>query len=202
MRIVAGSARGRTLKGPKGPGLRPTADRVRESVFNILGQFFDGLLVLDLYAGTGALALEALSRGAARAVLVDNGREALQLCRENAQELGMAERAEIVNAAVDARALARLAAKGPFHLVFAAPPYAAQPPEKIVELVGEGKLLAQGGWLVIEHDKRVEAPGLRAGLFREDQRRFGDTLVSFYRFATCADSSLTGTGPGGTMAPP
>jgi len=189
MRIVAGSARGRTLKGPKGPGLRPTADRVRESIFNILGQTCDGLLVLDLFAGTGALALEAVSRGASRAVLVDNGREALQLCRENALDLGMADRVEIVSALVDARTLARLAVKGPFHLVFADPPYAAQTPEQVVDLVGTAKLLAQGGWLVLEHDKRALAPTLRAGLFRDDQRRFGDTLVSLYRVACEADSA-------------
>lgn len=182
MRIVAGTARGRTLKGPKGPGLRPTADRVRESLFNILGQWLDGEAVLDLYAGTGALALEALSRGASRAVLVDSGREAVRLCRENAADLGLAERVEIVASAVDGRTLARL--RGPFQLVFADPPYAAQTPQGVLELVGASGLLAPQGRLVVEHDRRAEAPELHAGLAREDQRRFGDTVVSFYRAAS------------------
>jgi len=79
VRIVAGTHRGRPLLGPKGPGLRPTADRVRESLFNLLGQFFEGGEVLDLYAGTGALAFEALSRGMTRAVLVDPGPESARL---------------------------------------------------------------------------------------------------------------------------
>lgn len=187
MRIVAGTAGGRTLKGPKGPGLRPTADRVRESLFNILGQWLDGEAVLDLYAGTGALALEALSRGAGRAVLVDSGREALRLCRENAAALGLAERTEIVAAAVDARTLARL--RGPFQLVFADPPYAAQTPQGVLELVGASGLLAAEGRLVLEHDKRAEAPEACAGLVREDQRRFGDTVVSLYRPASAAGAA-------------
>ncbi len=182
MRIVAGSARGRTLKGPKGPGLRPTADRVRETLFNVLGQWLEGHAVLDLYAGTGALAFEALSRGASRAVLVDNGREALKLCRENAHDLGMESQVEIVAGSVEARTLARL--RGPFHLVFADPPYAAQTPAGVLELVEQAGVVAPGGLLVVEHDKRVEAPPALGSLTQEDQRRFGDTTVTFYRKAT------------------
>jgi 16S rRNA (guanine966-N2)-methyltransferase len=196
MRIVAGSARGRTLKGPKGPGLRPTADRVREAVFNILGQAFDGMAVLDLYAGTGALALEALSRGAVHAVLVDHGKEAVRLCHENAQLLGMSERAEIVPAAVDERTLRRLQPKGPFQMIFADPPYADQTPKQILEWVGAAGLLAPGGWLVIEHDRRVPAPRDGGGLACEDERRFGDTVVSFDRQAPSRDVSTQHVKPG------
>lgn len=184
MRIVAGTARGRTLKGPKGEGLRPTADRVRESIFNILGQWCEGQVVLDLFAGTGALALEALSRGAARAVLVDSGREALGLCRENASALGLADRARIVAASVDERAVAKVVAEaGPFDLVFADPPYAAQTPAQIASLVARAGALKEEGVLVVEHDRRVEAPEEQEGLARTDTRRFGDTAVSFYRRA-------------------
>jgi len=181
MRIVAGTARGRTLKGPKGPGLRPTADRVRESVFNILGQWLDGQAVLDLYAGTGALALEALSRGAARAVLVDSGREAQRLCRENADELGLGDRVQILAAPVDERTLSRAGESGPFDLVFADPPYAARTPAQVAALVARSGVLKEGGVLVVEHDRRVEAPEAHEGLVRTDSRRFGDTSVSFYR---------------------
>jgi 16S rRNA (guanine966-N2)-methyltransferase len=181
MRIIAGTARGRTLRGPKGPSLRPTADRVRESIFNVLGQFFDGIAVLDLFAGTGALSFEALSRGASRAVLVDSGREALRLCRENSRELGMEDRVDLVSAPVDARTLAHLRGKGPFHLVFADPPYAASTPSEWVGLIGEAGLLHEEGWLVFEHDRRADTPETTGGLIREDRRRFGDTSVSFYR---------------------
>lgn len=180
MRIVAGSARGRALKGPKGTGLRPTADRVRESIFNILGQWLEGLSVLDLYAGTGALAFEALSRGAARAVLVDSGKEAVALCRENARALGMEPRVSILAGPVSERTLRPLAER-PFDLVFADPPYAAAAPAELLELVWRLGLLAPGGRLVIEHDRRVEAPASSGGLTRVDGRRFGDTAVTFFR---------------------
>jgi len=181
MRIVAGTARGRTLRGPKASGLRPTADRVRESIFNILGQWLDGLKVLDLYAGTGALALEALSRGAARAVLVDSGKEAQRLCRENAAALQMEDRVAVLGQPVNEPTLSRVAGWGPFDLIFADPPYSAQTPQGLLSLVSGTRLLAPSGRLVVEHDRRAEAPEQQADLIRMDQRRFGDTMVSFYR---------------------
>ena len=181
MRIIAGAARGRPLKGPKGPGLRPTSDRVRESLFNILGQWLEGETVLDLFAGTGALAFEALSRGASRAVLVDKGREALRLCHENAAALGMAARVEILAASVDARLEGSLRGRGPFTLVFADPPYADFTPNQVLELLGGGSLVAPEGRVVLEHDRRAPAPEALGAFERLDERRFGDTAVTFYR---------------------
>lgn len=182
MRIVAGSARGRPLKGPKGQGtIRPTSDRVRETLFNILGQWTDGLRVLDLYAGTGALGLEAASRGAAGVVLVDRDREAVSLCRENAQALGLSDRVEVRFSPVE-RALSELSKAGRvFDLVFADPPYAARVVETVLDGVRDHGLVAEEGTLIVEHDRRESAPAAHAGLTRIDQRRFGDTVVSFYR---------------------
>jgi 16S rRNA (guanine966-N2)-methyltransferase len=185
MRIVAGSAKGRALQGPKPSSrhIRPTADRVRETLFNVLGQWLEGQAVLDLYAGTGALALEALSRGAGRAVLVDSDREAQELCRQNAAGLGFSAQVELLSQTV-ARAAEALGKRGErFELIFADPPYAAKVVEQVLEHVGRAKLLAEGGMLVVEHDKREPAPESHEGLARVDQRRFGDTLVSFYRIA-------------------
>ena len=184
MRIVAGTHRGRPLVGPKGPGLRPTADRIRESVFNLLGQFFEGGEVLDLYAGTGALAFEALSRGMSRAVLVDSGAESARLVAENALALGMDGRIELLRLPV-ARAVPRLVAEGRrFALVFADPPYADEVVTEVAEAVGEGGLLVEGGTLVVEHGRREVAPDRVGRLQRMDSRRFGDTVVSLYRVAT------------------
>lgn len=183
MRIVAGTAKGRALAGPKPTSkhIRPTADRVRETLFNVLGQFLDGQAVLDLYAGTGALGLEALSRGAGKAVLVDQDREALALCRQNTDFLGFGAQVEILSQPVD-RALTALGRRGErFELVFADPPYAARVVETVLEGVTGAGLLTPGAMVVVEHDKREPAPEAHAGLTREDQRRFGDTLVSFYR---------------------
>ncbi len=184
MRIVAGTHRGRPLLAPKGPGLRPTADRVRESLFNLLGQFFEGGEVLDLYAGTGALAFEALSRGMNRAVLVDPGPESARLVAGNARALGMDERIELLRMPV-ARAVPRLAAEGRrFALVLADPPYAEQVAADVARAVGEGGLLAEGGTLAVEHGRREVPPDTVGGLQRMESRRFGDTVVSLYRTAT------------------
>jgi 16S rRNA (guanine966-N2)-methyltransferase len=182
VRIGAGTARGRTLKGPKdATRIRPTADRVRESIFNVLGQFFDGEKVLDLYAGTGAFGLEAISRGASHATLVDQDREALGLCRTNTDALAFSGQVEIRSATVE-QAVSALGRSGrKFDLVFADPPYAAQVVQRILEWVASSDVLSPTGVLVIEHDKREDAPQTHGALHREDQRSFGDTRVSFYR---------------------
>jgi 16S rRNA (guanine(966)-N(2))-methyltransferase RsmD len=183
MRIVAGSAKGRALAGPKSTSkhIRPTADRVRETLFNVLGQWLEGHSVLDLYAGTGALGLESISRGAKNAVLVDSDREALALCRTNTDALGFAERVEIVSQPVE-RALQTLGRRGDkFDLIFADPPYAARVVEGVLDGLAKHGLLAPEGTVVIEHDKREPAPESHAGFERVDQRRFGDTLVSLFR---------------------
>src|SRR5262249_14439438 len=175
VRTAAGTHGGRPLVGPKGAGLRPTADRVRESLFNLLGQFFEGGEVLDLYAGTGALAFEALSRGMRRAVLVDPGAESARLVAGNARALGMEDRIELLRMPVT-RAVPRLAAEGRrFALVLADPPYAEQVTAEVAQAVGEGGLLADGGTLVVEHGRREVPPDRVAGLSRADSRRFGDT---------------------------
>lgn len=180
MRIVAGSAKGRPLLGPKdAKTIRPTADRVRETLFNVLGQFLDGERVLDLYAGTGALAFEALSRGASEAVLVDRDREALSLCRANAANLGFEAQVEILAMPV-AKGLEKLKREGSrFDLVFADPPYATEAVMMLLD--GVGPLLTDNATLVLEHGKTESSPEAHGALTRIDQRRFGDTLVSMYR---------------------
>jgi 16S rRNA (guanine966-N2)-methyltransferase len=121
-----------------------------------------------------------VSRGAARAVLVDQDREALGLCRTNTQALGFTAQVEILALPV-ARAAEQLGKRGaPFELVFADPPYAARAVEGVLELVAAHRLLAPGGQVLVEHDKREAAPEAHAGFGRVDQRRFGDTLVSFF----------------------
>ena len=185
MRIVAGTARGRTLLGPKSLRIRPTADRVRESIFNILGQSMDGRAVLDLYAGTGALSLEALSRGAKSAVLVDADREAVKLCLANAAALGFDRQISVLPVLVD-RALTKLRREQQaFDLIFADPPYGRGLALGVLKHLSAGGLLAPGGILCLEHHKRELLPERLKSLGRLDSRRFGDTAVSFYQ------SSLT-----------
>lgn len=158
---------------------RPTADRVRQTIFNVLGQRCDELDVLDLFAGTGALGLEAMSRGARRAVLVDSGREAAGLCRENARALGFADRVEVLQQPALA-AIELLGARGDrFQLVFSDPPYASRAGAGILEAVGP--LVTEGGVAVIEHEADEVLPERVGAWAREDERSFGSTVASLFR---------------------
>jgi pantetheine-phosphate adenylyltransferase/16S rRNA (guanine(966)-N(2))-methyltransferase RsmD len=174
VRVIAGAARGmRLVQVPK--GVRPTSDRVRESVFNALGQFFDGGEVLDLYAGTGALGIEALSRGCERAVFVERDGRVVAVIRENLRRTGFAGRAEVVRAEVG-RTLDRMLTDGRlFNLIFADPPYRIAATE-VRDLVSRiGALLAPGGRVVIESG---EAQAGSAGGKKGVTRRYGGTFVT------------------------
>ncbi|HET7754425.1 MAG TPA: 16S rRNA (guanine(966)-N(2))-methyltransferase RsmD [Anaeromyxobacteraceae bacterium] len=176
MRIVAGTARGRRLAAPAGVDTRPTSDKVREAIFNILGQFFDGGAVLDLYSGTGALALEALSRGCERAVCVESDRRAADVIARNAATCGFGDRVEVLRVPVE-RAAQRLAPAS-FALAFADPPYALGP-EAALDLLAT--LVAPGGLAVAEHDARRPPAERHGALALADRRAFGSTGISIYR---------------------
>lgn len=183
MRVVAGALKSRALKAPKGDATRPTSDRVRESLFAVLGDV-SGVTVLDLYAGSGALAIEALSRGATRAVCVEAARPALGVIRDNVATLGLADRLAIVGRKVEDCAAA-LAPYAPFALVLIDPPYADVPSGKLARalaplLAQRASLLADDALVVLEHAARDPAPALD-GLDHEDDRRWGDTAAAFYR---------------------
>jgi 16S rRNA (guanine966-N2)-methyltransferase len=184
MRITGGTLRSRALKAPKGLATRPTTDRVREALFGILvsAGAVEGARVLDLYAGTGALALEALSRGASTAVLVEAALEALAALHANVSALGVGDRAQIVSGHVE-HAMRRAALAGPFDLVFADPPWAivdaGRPAAVLSELAQRGGIAAEGR-VVLEHS--VRSPPLDVdGLVRLDTRRYGDTALTFYK---------------------
>ena len=179
MRLTGGLERGRRLRAPRGPHTRPTAAKVREAIFNILGPPPEGS-VLDLYAGTGALGLEALSRGAIRAVFVERDHQALVALRRNLRELGLEDRSAVVGAEV-CGALRRLAARDEhFSWVFLDPPYAKETEGVLAELSG-GDLLTPCAVVIVEHDRRHRPPASVGGLFQTDRRQYGDTELSFYR---------------------
>lgn len=180
MRIVAGSWRGRALVAPKGSDTRPTADRVREAVFSTLENRFDvvaGAVVLDLFAGSGALAFEALSRGATQATLVERARPALEALSRNIEALG-AVQARIVRG--DAARFQPSAGAPPFTLLFADPPYRIESSQVVGVLarLAEAGAVAPGAIVVYEH--RVGAdPVWPTGFSPCGQRRYGDTAVSY-----------------------
>lgn len=174
-RIIAGALRGRRLTAPHGQLTRPTSDKVREAVFNVLGQFFGGGGVLDLYSGSGALAFEALSRGCERAVCVESDKEAALVIRQNAVALGLADRVDVRQGRVEA--ILPALPSGAFALVFMDPPYLVGPE---LSLPLAARCLANGGRLVAEHDAKRPPPDSASTLRLLDRRRFGGTGVSIY----------------------
>ena len=177
MRVTGGRYRGRTLAAPRGDATRPTTDRTREALFNLLGARldFDGLRVLDAFAGSGALGLEALSRGAARATFVERGAPALAVIRQNVQALSVVGQTQVIRG--DAlRWLEQAAEAGErFDLAFADPPYA------LAEMAGmPDRLLAvtvPGGWVALEHGRDTDFESHPALV---TARRYGQTVVSMF----------------------
>lgn len=183
MRVIGGRLGGRVLKGPSSQGVRPTTDRMRESLFNILAHREDveieGGRVLDLFAGTGALSIEALSRGAAYGVMVDIGAEARGLQRENVEALGLGGVTRILRR--DATKLGVVAPFEPFSLVFCDPPYGKGLGEAALTSAIAGGWLTPGAFVVLEERAGVE-PDLPVSLAVIDRRAAGDTQLLLMRY--------------------
>ncbi len=177
MRVIAGDARGQPLVAPRGVGTRPITDRVKETLFGILGERVPDAVVLDLYAGSGAIGIEALSRGAAHATFVEQSRPALVALRTNIERTRTADRAEVVASDVE-RYLATPPSRS--DLVVMDPPYEVRDIVAPLRLVGPW--LAPGAIVVIKHFWRTEMPEI-AGLVPVRQRRFGETMLSFLEAA-------------------
>lgn len=181
MRIIAGRLGGRRINAPEGLETRPTSDRVREALFSRLG-YITGAKVLDLYAGTGALGIEAISRGAARAVFVESARAAVTVLRENLEALSLTADTQVFPQPI-ASAQRFLKALGPFDLVFLDPPYALLPEvAPIVAALLKADALSPDARVIVEHSSKNPAPPL-PGFEAADPRRYGTTTVSVYRRA-------------------
>jgi 16S rRNA (guanine966-N2)-methyltransferase len=181
VRVVAGRFGGRRLQAPPGRGTRPTSDRVREALFSMLGPL-DGARVLDLFAGSGALGIEALSRGAARALLVERDPGAVGVIRANLEALGLASPEATVHAGPARAALRTASARGDtYDLVFLDPPYRSAPELGRELSAALEPLLSGGGRVVSESDRR--AP-LRLTLPLTTERRYGDTLIRIHTHGT------------------
>ena len=178
MRIVAGSARGRTFEAPQGQDTRPTLDRVRESVFNILQMKVRDAKILDLFSGSGAMAFEAISRGAREAVLVDHDRQANVIQRQNAVKLRMDDQCRILHADWQ-MAVRQLAAQGEcFDVVFLDPPYAMHDMTTVMNALRP--LLKQDAVILLEHEAKT-FPKTPDGFDLYDSRKYGIAGVSFFR---------------------
>jgi 16S rRNA (guanine(966)-N(2))-methyltransferase RsmD len=186
MRVIAGTYKSRILKSLKGLALRPTSDRLRETLFNVLAPNIAGSRFVDLFAGTGAVGIEALSRGAAEVVFIESHAPAATLIRRNLESLGINTGVTVL--AVDAlRGLAMLAARKnsgipAFDHIFLDPPYAAaEDYSRVLEFLGSADLLAPGGMAVAEHRRNFDLPEDPGALKRFRVLRQGDAALSFYR---------------------
>jgi len=180
MRIIAGSAKGIRLKTPKGMKTRPTADRVKESVFGILAASPLDAEVLDLFAGTGNLGLEALSRGAASAVLVDKNSQSIKIMMENSILTDLSGVVVICREDV-MQALRRFKGEGKsFDLIFCDPPYNLGLAPKVLLALDEGDVLKDGGVFVLEHSRHEKLPDGLKRIVAYRSEFYGETVVSFF----------------------
>lgn len=194
MRIVAGKFRSRQIKSLKGRELRPTSDRLRETLFDVLNSVIEGARFLDVFAGTGAIGIEALSRGAREAVFLEKHRPAGKLIRENLAGLGI-DRGFLVLCGDAFRTLEELArrndaAPSAFDIVFLDPPYAATDEyERVLNLLGSSTLLSPSTIVVAEHHHKLRLPA-EAGLLRRYRfLRQGDAGLSFYKPSPAVEKS-------------
>jgi len=186
MRVIAGKYRSRLLRTPGFLGIRPTSDRLRETLFNILGPSVEDSLFIDLYAGTGAIGIEAISRGAREVFFIDRDPDCISLVRQNLESLDIRTGAEVITAGVQ-RGLDKLAAR---HLVadfiFFDPPYADAGYSDLLEYLDASHLVAPRGIVIAEHSSRLELPERFDRLERTRLLEQGDAALSFYRLAAAA----------------
>ena len=181
MRIIAGTHRSRRFAAPEGRDTRPTLDKVREAVFSSLGGFFDGGAVLDLYAGSGAVGFEALSRGMEQAVFVDSSRKASLVIRQNTELLGFEARSRILAMRAD-KAVCLLSEEGAaFDLVYLDPPYRLQENVAVLNALCGNGLLKEDAAVVVESLKEETYPEAVASLRRTKEAVYGITRITYYR---------------------
>jgi 16S rRNA (guanine966-N2)-methyltransferase len=189
LRVIAGSAKGRALKAVPGMNTRPTTDKVKEAIFSMIGPYFDGGWALDLFAGTGGLGIEALSRGVERAVFVDLEQSSVNVIKQNVQAAGFPERAEIYRNE-SSRAVKALAKRGrPFGIVFLDPPYRMKEMDILMKELAERGLLEAGAVIVVEHDAGHRYPETIEDFEQMKCSQYGDTAVTIYHYRPKADST-------------
>lgn len=178
MRVIAGDAKGRRLAAPKGVKTRPTGDRVKEAVFNVLAPYIVNARFLDLFAGSGAMGIEALSRGAETAVFVENNWQAVRVIKENLDRVSFVDRSQLIEKDVF-YSLSQLG-NSKFDVVYADPPYNNRWGEEILRMLVGNNLLAAAAVVLVETRKTDALPDEYQGLVLASRRRYGDTVVHIY----------------------
>lgn len=183
MRVVSGTRKGKILKAVPGNSTRPTTDKVKEAIFNIIGPYFDGGQGLDLFAGSGGLGIEALSRGADKVIFVDRDGKAIQTIHENIRNCDFEEKAEIYRNDADRALKAILKRDLAFDYIFLDPPYRKQQLLKLLKVIDENNLLSEQGTILCEHESDVELPENVGRLVQQKHENYGIISISIYSLA-------------------
>ena len=181
MRVIAGEFRGRKLTSLKGRKIRPTSDRIREALFSILSQKIDNALVLDLFAGTGAFGIEAISRGAAKSFFIDKSKEAIQVINKNIELLNIKERTEVILHDAGNLLSSKTLLRQKFDVIFMDPPYNKGFISKTFKNVDLLKVMKDDSIIIAEHSIRENDLEKVADFDLYDKRTYGETLISFFR---------------------
>lgn len=182
MRVVSGTCKGRALKAVPGTTTRPTTDKVKEAIFNMIGPYFDGGRGLDLFGGSGGLGIEALSRGLEYMIFVDRDGKAIQTIKANLAVCRFEDRAEVYRNDAERALKAVKKREMTFDLVFLDPPYKAQKLKALIEEIGEQQLLSKSGTIVAEHDNDVKLPDQIGSFSKEKFEVYGIIAISIYRY--------------------
>lgn len=180
VRVIAGSARGIRLKAPKGDWARPTSDRVKESLFAMLDPHLEGKKVLDLYAGTGSLGIEALSRGAKQAVFVEKDRRTAHILLENLQKARMGDTSQVIVAAVPPTR-GTIGLDIPFDLIFMDPPYDRGQVAKALAWIDREGVCASGGLVVVERSRLEDIPSNLTNLALAREKEYNETVIDVFQ---------------------
>jgi 16S rRNA (guanine966-N2)-methyltransferase len=182
VRVVSGSAKGRPLKSVPGSGTRPTTDKVKEAVFSMIGPYFEGGTVLDLFAGTGGLGIEALSRGMERAIFVDMEPKSIETIKANLKITGMEKQSEVYRNDA-ARALKVLEKRGLIlSVIFLDPPYRMKNADELMQQMHDRGLLHEDATIVVEHDSKYEYPDELNHFICSRKALYGETAITIYRY--------------------
>ncbi|WP_420854662.1 16S rRNA (guanine(966)-N(2))-methyltransferase RsmD [Salipaludibacillus agaradhaerens] len=188
MRVISGKQKGTSLKSVPGHSTRPTTDKVKEAIFNMVGPYFNGGMMLDLYAGSGAMGIEALSRGMSKAVFVDRDRKAIETIYSNLKTVRCLEEAEVFKNEAK-RALNAIKKKErQFDLIFLDPPYAKQTLADELAFIDTHNILLQGGYIVAEHSSKVLLDNHYKTFRQTKEERYGDTSVTIFKSVASEES--------------
>jgi len=180
LRVISGKLKGRKLASFRGRHIRPTADRVREAIFNILNLSWEGRAVLDLFAGTGGLGIEALSRGASRVVFIEHHPRALEVLEKNLEALGLSGSCEILRLSVAEGMRVVQRKRKAFDVAFLDPPYRSGLADSTLHLFARSAILRDDAVIVVEHHCRERVEGSYGLLALADRRQYGETVISFF----------------------